>query len=163
MPYEWTPQPPYNDPQWQLSLWPYRSLLRKDFVIFIGATAALVALPLLTLLGKPVLWGLLPFFLLMISGVWYALHVSYRRGEVLEELTVDEACAHLTRHNPKGDVQQWEANRYWVTVHLHPKGGPVDNYITLRGGDREVEIGAFLDAEERLALYDELQRALRSA
>jgi uncharacterized membrane protein len=162
MPYEWTPEPPYNDPQWQLSLWPYRSLLRKDFVLFIGGTAALVSLPLLTLLGQAVLWGLLPFFGLMIAGVWYALHVSYRRGEVLEELTVDESRAHLTRHNPKGDVQEWEANRYWVTVHLHPKGGPVENYLTLRGGDREVEIGAFLDAEERLTLYDDLQRALES-
>ena len=162
MPYEWTPERPHDTPHWRLSLWPYRSLLRKDFVMFIGATAALVALPLLTLLGQPVLWGLLPFFLLMIAGVWYALHVSYRRGEVLEELTVDEAHAYLTRHNPKGDVQEWDANRYWVTVHLHPKGGPVENYLTLRGGDREVEIGAFLDAEERLALYDELSRALRS-
>lgn len=162
MPYEWTPEPAHHEPHWQLSLWPYRSLLRKDFVLFIGGTAALVSLPLLTLLGQAVLWGLLPFFGLMIAGVWYALHVSYRRGEVLEELTVNENRAHLTRHNPKGDVQEWEANRYWVTVHLHPKGGPVENYLTLRGGDREVEIGAFLDAEERLTLYDDLQRALQS-
>jgi len=163
MPYEWTPDTPHDQPNWQLSLWPYRSLLRKDFVLFIGGTAALVSLPLLTLIGKAVMWGLLPFFGLMIAGVWYALHVSYRRGEVLEELTVDASRAQLIRHNPKGDTQEWEANRYWVTVHLHPKGGPVENYITLRGGDREVEIGAFLDAEERLALHDELQRALRSA
>ena len=48
-----------------------------------------------------------------------------------------------------------------MTVHLHPKGGPVENYITLRGGDREVEIGAFLDVSERLALYGDLKRALR--
>ena len=162
MPYEWKPYPPIKDSQWQLSLWPYRSLLRKDFVLFIGATAALVSLPLLTLLGKAVLWGILPFFLLMIAGVWYALHVSYRRGEVVEELVVDDTQAHLTRHNPKGDVQEWRANRYWVTVHLHPKGGPVGNYITLRGGDREVEIGAFLDAAERLTLYDELKGAFRA-
>ncbi|MDP5084966.1 MAG: DUF2244 domain-containing protein [Yoonia sp.] len=161
MPYEWTPEPPHQDPHWQLSLWPYRSLLRKDFVLFIGATALLVSLPLITLLGQAVLWGILPFFGMMIAGVWYALHVSYKRGEVLEELTVDEATAHLSRFNPKGDVQEWHANRYWVTVHLHPKGGPVENYITLRGGDREVEIGAFLDAEERLVLYDELRAALR--
>ena len=161
MPYEWNPAPPHAAPTWQLSLWPYRSLLRKDFVIFIGTTAALVALPLLTLLGQPVLWGLLPFFLLMIAGVWFALHVSYKRGEVLEELTVDQTTAHLTRHNPKGAVQEWTANRYWVTVHLHPKGGPVENYITLQGGDRAVEIGVFLDASERLVLYDDLKRALR--
>ena len=162
MPYEWTPDNSAQDSRWQLSLWPYRSLLRKDFVLFIGATAALVALPLLTLLGEAVLWGLLPFFGLMIGGVWYALHVSYRRGEILEELVVDDSRAHLTRHNPTGELQQWEANRYWVTVHLHPRGGPVENYITLRGGDREVEIGAFLDVDERLALYDELKSALRN-
>ncbi|WP_108814749.1 DUF2244 domain-containing protein [Loktanella sp. Alg231-35] len=161
MPYEWSPEPPHQTSNWQLSLWPYRSLLRKEFVLFIAATAVLVALPLITLLGQAVLWGLLPFFALMIAGLWYALHVSYRRGEVLEELTVDDTNAHLTRHNPNGDVQNWEANRYWVTVHLHPKGGPVENYITLRGGDREVEIGAFLDAKERLALFDDLKRAMR--
>lgn len=162
MPYEWTPQPTPDTAHWKLSLWPYRSLLRKDFVIFIGATAALVSLPLLTLLGQAVLWGLLPFFGLMIAGVWYALHVSYRRGEVLEELTVDGTNARLVRHNPRGDVQEWQANRYWVTVHLHTTGGPVENYITLRGGDREVEIGAFLDIEERLALYEELKSAMRA-
>lgn len=162
MPYEWSPEPTPEMPEWQLSLWPYRSLLRKDFVLFIGATATLVALPLISVLGKSVLWGLLPFFAMMLGGVWYALHVSYKRGEVLEELTVDGTNAHLKRHNPKGDVQQWEANRYWVTVHLHPKGGPVENYITLRGGDREVEIGAFLDATERLTLYDDLKRAFRT-
>ncbi|MEJ6401523.1 DUF2244 domain-containing protein [Yoonia sp. 2307UL14-13] len=161
MPYEWSPEPTAQTHDWQLSLWPYRSLLRKDFVLFMGATAALVSLPLITLLGTAILWGLLPFFLLMIGGLWFALDVSYKRGEVLEELTVDETKAHLTRHNPKGDTQEWEANRYWITVHLHPKGGPVENYITLRGGDREVEIGAFLDAGERLALYDDLKRALR--
>jgi uncharacterized membrane protein len=162
MPYEWTPEQTPRTQNWALSLWPYRSLLRKDFVLFIGATAALVSLPLLTLLGKAVLWGILPFFALMIAGVWYALHVSYKRGEVLEELVVDDTEAHLTRHNPTGDIQEWSANRYWVTVHLHPKGGRVENYITLRGGDREVEIGAFLDATERLALYDELKSAFRT-
>ena len=163
MPYEWKPEHPQQSANWELSLWPYRSLLRKDFVLFIGATAALVSLPLVTLLGQAVLWGLLPFFGLMLAGIWYALHVSYKRGEVLEELIVDNTHAHLTRHNPKGNTQEWQANRYWVTVHLHPKGGPVENYITLRGGDREVEIGAFLDAEERLTLYDELSVALRGA
>jgi len=161
MPYEWSKEPPQSCPDWELNLWPYRSLLRKDFVLFIGATAALVALPLITVLGTMILWGLLPFFVIALGGVWYALHVSYRRGEVLEQLKVTSDTAQLTRHNPNGATQEWEANRYWVSVHLHPKGGPVENYITLRGGDREVEIGAFLDATERLALYDDLKHALK--
>lgn len=162
MPYQWSQEPPQKTADWQLSLWPYRSLLRKDFVLFIGATAAIVALPLLTVIGTAVLWGLLPFFAIMLGGIWYALHVSYRRGEILEELTVTETIAHLTRHNPNGVNQDWEANRYWVSVHLHPTGGPVKNYITLRGGDREVELGSFLDEAERLALYGELKQSLRT-
>ena len=161
MPYEWTPEPPHETPDWSLSLWPYRSLLRKDFALFVGATCLLFLLPLLTVLGSPILWGLLPFFLAAIGGLWYALNVSYRRGEVLEELKVTESRAHLTRHDPKRPRRDWEANRHWVSVHLHPTGGPVKNYITLRGGDREVEIGSFLDEAERLALYDDLKRALR--
>ncbi len=161
MPYEWSKDPPHTATEWELSLWPYRSLLRKDFVLFIGATAALVALPLIAMLGTIILWGLLPFMAIALVGIWFALHISYKRGEILEELkvTTDSAC--LTRHNPNGQTQGWEANRYWVSVHLHPTGGPVENYITLRGGDREVEIGSFLDASERLALYDDLKRALR--
>ena len=162
MPYEWSKEPPIDTPDWQLSLWPYRSLLRKDFVLFIGSTALLVSLPLVLVIGTAVLWGLLPWFAAMLAAIWYALHVSYKRGEVLEELTVDGDVAHLTRHNPKGDRLDWEANRYWVSVHLHPTGGPVPNYITLRGGPREVELGSFLDAGERLALYGDLKRALKA-
>lgn len=161
MPYEWSPEPPHAQSDWSLALWSYRSLLRRDFVLFMGATATIIALPLVTVLGTSVLWALLPFFVIVFSGLWYALNVSYRRGEVLEELHVTADTAHLTRHNPKGPRQDWQANRYWVSVHLHPKGGPVENYITLRGGDREVEIGAFLNADERLKLYDDLRRALR--
>jgi len=162
MPYEWTPTPPNDQTDWHLSLWPYRSLLRKDFVLFIGATAAIVTLPLLTVLGTVILWGLLPFFLIMLAGLWGALHISYRRGETLEELTVTADTAHLIHHAPNGRRHDWQANRYWISVHLHKTGGPVKNYITLRGGDREVEIGSFLDENERLALYDDLRRALRS-
>ncbi|MBS1302979.1 DUF2244 domain-containing protein [Loktanella sp. SALINAS62] len=161
MPYEWSSPPPQTQPEWSLSLWPYRSLLRRDFVLFMGGTAAIIALPLLVVIGSAVLWGLLPFFVIAFTGLWYAFSVTYRRGEVLEELTVDTTSAHLTRHDPRAPRRDWHANRHWVSVHLHPKGGPVENYITLRGGDREVEIGAFLDAAERLALYDELKRAMR--
>ena len=160
MPYEWSSEPPHATADWTLNLWPYRSLLRKDFVLFMGATALVISLPLITVLGTSVLWGLLPFFAMMFTGLWYALHISYKRGEVLEEMATTPDTVNLTRYNPDGSQQNWTANRYWVSIHLHQKGGPVENYITLRGGDREVELGSFLDAAERLALYDDLKRAL---
>jgi len=43
---------------------------------------------------------------------------------------------------------------------LHPTAGPVPNYLTLQGGPREVELGAFLSEDERVALKAEVQVAL---
>ena len=158
MPYEWKSNS--NNKGWALSLWPYRSLLRRDFVLFFGATAVIVALPMIVLLGSPILWGILPFFAVMLFGLWFAISTSYKRGEVLEELVAINDMVQLTRHNIDGTAQDWAANIYWASVHMHSTGGPVENYLTLRGGDREVEIGAFLDVAERGKLYEELQGAL---
>jgi uncharacterized membrane protein len=144
----------------ELHLWPYRSLPKRGFVWFIGVTSALVALPLLISVGSPILWGLLPFILLAVGGVWYALNRSYQDGAVLEELTLWADHITLTRHNPRAADQTWQANPYWVSVQMLETGGPVENYVTLKGNGREVEIGAFLTVDERAELYDELRRVL---
>ena len=138
MPYEWLPPTPDTPPNAvaRLQLWPYRSLPRKGFVLFIGATCALIAVPMLSVLGSPVLWGILPFFALAIWGMWAALSRSYRDAEIVEDLTLTRDALSLTR--------------------LHRDGGPVPHYLTLKGDGREVELGAFLSEAERIALHDEL-------
>lgn len=156
MPYEWLA--PQDDTR-QLSLWPHRSLPRVGFVWFIGGTAALIALPMLVLIGSPALWGMLPFFGLAIWGLWWALMRSYRDGAIIEALTLTPQTARLTRDGPHGAHHDWQANTHWVQVALHAKGGPVPHYLTLRGGPREVEIGRFLSEEERVALAKDLSDA----
>ena len=47
-----------------------------------------------------------------------------------------------------------------MRIILHSTGGPVPNYLTLQGGPREVELGAFLSQDERVALRAEVQAAL---
>lgn len=161
MPYEWTAPRDGADHVVTLSLWPHRSLPRRGFAAFVLATFALITLPLYPLLGTAVLWGLLPFLLLAVAGVWWALEHSYRSARLTEVLTIAPEEVHLVRTNPRGDVQEWACNRYWAQVSLHPDGGPVAHYITLKGSGREVEIGAFLSEDERKALYGELADALR--
>ena len=142
-------------------LWPHRSLSARGFVWFFGGSAAFVALPLLAVLGTPILWGLLPFFLVTFWGLWAAIRANSSARSIREELTLDKTHARLFRQDPNREDRSWETNRHWVTVHLHPNDGPVENYITLRGGPREVEIGAFLDPEERRRLSVELKDAIR--
>lgn len=98
-----------------------------------------------------------------VGAIWLALEKSYRDARLHEELTISERDVHLVRTNPKGDQQEWTCNRYWAKVLMHPTGGPVEHYLTLKGSDREVEIGAFLSEDERKALFGEILEALRPA
>lgn len=161
MPYEWLPptRAP-GAPALRLHLWPFRSLPRRGFVWFVGGTAVLLAVPLLAVFGSPVLWGLLPFLLATLWALWAALARSYRDGEIVEDLSIWPDRMRLVRHGPRGRRQEWEANPHWVRLELHRSGGPVPNYLTLKGGPREVELGAFLSEDERLALHADLSRRL---
>lgn len=162
MPYEWT-KSRAGDKQTRLTLWPHRSLPRKGFAAFILGTFALITIPLYPLLGSIVLWGLLPFLLLAVAGLWWALERSYRSGEVHEELIIGGEDVHLKRTNPDGATQEWDCKSYWAKAQMHPQGGPVPHYITLSGSGREVEIGAFLSVDERKVLYGEITGALQAA
>jgi len=158
MPYEWLS--PSGDDTQRLHLWPYRSLPRRGMVWFIGGTAALIALPLVVLIGSPVVWGLLPFLIATIVGIWWALNRSYKDGDILEDLTLTATQISLTRHGPRGKRQDWQANPHWVRVTLHKTKGPVPDYLTLTGNGREVELGAFLPPEDRAALEVDLRKRL---
>lgn len=160
MPYEWTDP---NHSQAKLRLWPHRSLPRRGF-----ATAVLLAftagsLPLYGLLGTSLLWGLLPFVLLMVGGLWYAFERSYRSAEMGEELRRDGDQITLIHRPLKGPAKEWNCNIYWARTVLHVSGGPVPYYVTLTGNGREVEIGRFLSEDERKALHSELAHFLKQA
>lgn len=162
MPYTWNTSDPQVPGQIQeLHLWPHQSLRPRGYAGFIGATFVLVLIPLLSVLGSVVLWGLLPFLMAAVGGMWLALDRSRRDAQVSEVLTLTDEHAHLIRRNPRGQVQEWDCNRYWARPEMHERGGPVPHYVTLSGAGRKVEIGAFLSEKERLALFDELVVALK--
>ena len=157
MPYQWTSAPD-ETPQ-RLHLWPHNSLPARGHEAFVLATFAMILIPIVTLLGSPLLWGLLPFALLAVWGMHTALRRNRQARQISEVLTLDADAAQLTRTEPSGAVREWGCNRYWTTITKYEKDGPIPHYVTLKGMGREVEIGAFLSEDERVALYDELLRA----
>lgn len=160
MPYRWTESAPDHSGAFlqTLTLWPHRSLPRRGFVWFIGVTAGFLLLPVLAVLGTQVLWGLLPFMALSVAGVWFAIQSTYRSGQMLEEVTLDRRHLQVRRHDPGRPERLWQTNSYWVRPTL--RKGPVEAYLTLSDGQREIELGAFLTPEERRALCDDLDRRL---
>ena len=161
MPYRWSA--PSTDPdaphRIELYIWPHRSLPRRGFVWVIGITAGALALPMLAVVGSTVLWGLLPFGLLAIWGLWFAIERSYRSGTTREHLILTPDTFKVTRHDPDREDRIWRTNPYWVRVSLHQRG-PVESYLTVTDGQRKIELGGFLSPEERQALHDDLHREL---
>ncbi|MCC7320246.1 MAG: DUF2244 domain-containing protein [Rubellimicrobium sp.] len=161
MPYRWTEPASPDDPPARLRLWPHQSLDRRGFALFFGLTAALVAMPLLALVGSAALWGVLPFAGLAFWGTWAAVRRQARdAARVSEELSLWPDRIVLVHVPAQGPAVAWEANPHWVRLTLHARGGPVPDYLTLGSGGREVELGAFLSEEERRSLHEDLSRRL---
>jgi uncharacterized membrane protein len=158
VPYQWSDGP--ESGQTSLTLRPYRSLPVKGFVTVIGGLTVMLFLPLLALLGTALLWGILPFILIVIGGTWWAFSRNYRDATLTEVLTLRRDRIDLVRRAPDGSEQHWTANPYWVAVSLYPTKGPVPNYLTLKGQGREVELGSFLTEAERQSLADDLRERL---
>lgn len=157
MPYHWTD----SEDAKTLRLWPHQSMTPGGFVWFIGTTAAFLAIPLIAVIGSPVAWVLMLFFTAAVWGVWRAIMANRASRDLHEELTLSGDGLHLAHVSHGGLPLTWDAQRNWVTVHMS-ETGPVEHYLTLRGGGREVELGAFLTADERQTLYDELRVAIRA-
>ena len=149
-----------KQPRRRLVLWPHRSLPRRGFAAFILMTYAMFLLPLMAFLGTSALWGMLPFAIGTLALLWFFLERSYGDGRLREILTLWDDRVELVRLNPRGPKQDWHANPHWVRVSIQPDGGPVENYVTLRGNHRTVEIGAFLSPDERAELYHDLLQEL---
>ena len=155
MPYHWSETSQVDKVQ-TLTLWPHQSLPPKGLAAFVLATFTMITLPLFGLLGTKLLWGLLPFLMIAVLGVWYALSRSQKDRSILEVLTISPEETRLVQHNPRTEAQDWICNTYWARPTLHRNEGPVPNYVTMLGNGREVEIGAFLSEEERLVLFGDL-------
>ena len=158
MPYEWTTDP--CAPTQKMRLWPYQSLPARGFAAFVLATFAMILIPTFAFIGTPLLWGLLPFTMMAVAGVYFALQRNHKTRQFEELLTLREDTVHLIHTTHTGEVKEWQDNRYWTRVTKYDTEGPVPHYVTLRGHGREVEIGSFLSEEERIALFEDLQLSL---
>lgn len=81
MPYEWLPKTGVES---RLHLWPYRSLTPRGFATFIAIIFAMLAIPLVGLLGAKARGGFLPLIALEAGGIWRSPEdgLEYRTGQI---------------------------------------------------------------------------------
>ena len=135
------------------------ALPKRGAAAAIGGAYALFLIPISAFVGTSAVWWLLIPGLIAIYGLWWFIDRSYKDGEILETLELWPDHIRLTRDGPHKAHALWEANPYWVSVHLRGDG-PVPAYLTLKGNGREVELGRFLTENERRALHSDITLAL---
>lgn len=149
-------------PLLSMTLWPHQSLTPKgleftSWVIGIG-----LAIPVLAFVGTAAFWGMLPFVIGAFLLFRFMIHRNQHARRLHEELRIWPDLITVRRYDPDGTIHDWHANPYWVSVTLH-NNTKIENYLTLKGAGREIELGAFLTPEERVTLAHDLRRALARA
>ena len=66
----------------------------------------------------------------------------------------------INRYENNGSKKSWTANPFWTKIKLYPANQKVENYLTLTGNGREIEIGAFLAPSERLKLKQKIETTI---
>ncbi|MEM7508080.1 MAG: DUF2244 domain-containing protein [Pseudomonadota bacterium] len=148
-----------DHPVYTVSLWPNRSMTPRQRKLMLSLAALGLSVPLIPAWGTHVFWGLLPFPLGALAMLWLGFRRSDRDGRLTEVLTLWRDEIRVERREPGGRLRRWSADPYKVRVMLHEDARP-ENYLTLIGGSREIELGAFLSPGERLDLKGEVDAAL---
>lgn len=151
----------HDRPLYRVTLWPNRSLTPRMRRGMLGIVAAGAAVPLLALTGTSVFWVLAPFAALPVLLLWAGFRRNDRDGRLTERLVVWRDEVRVERREPGGRVLRWTAEPLHLRLRLHDT--PIESYLTLKGMGREIELGAFLSPEERVALAAEIEAAVTRA
>jgi len=150
-----------DPPLFDHTVCPIKSLPNTGFVWIIAISAVGFTLPMLALLGTMALWVLLPHLLLALGLLWYFIRRNDRDRDIYEHICIWPDLITVHRHNPRKPDQYWQANPYWVKLKLRDTRTH-ENYLTMAGGEREIELGAFLSPKERVDLKHALESKIKS-
>jgi len=150
-----------DPPLFEICAQPLKSLPNKGFAWLIALLAVGFSLPLMALLGTNALWMLLPHLALVLGLLWYFIRRNDRDHDIYDHIRLWPDLLVVHRHNPRSRDQYWNANPYWVRLKLRNTHSH-ENYLTITGGAREIELASFLSPEQRLALKQQIETALKT-
>jgi uncharacterized membrane protein len=141
---------------------PHRSLSRKGHVILFAAVilvTSIISIPFYILGALPVVG----FLGLDVVLLWIAFRVSNARARAYEELVLTHIELLFRRISWRGRLSQWRFNPLWVKLASEEHHEFGTQRIALVEGQRQVEMGSFLGAEEKADFARALKAALAVA
>ena len=148
-------------PLLNLTLWPNRSLTKKTFYTLMGMTFAAMMIPVIPFIGTKTLFVILPFSLGALLFLFLSIMLNYQAGKLYENVKIWPDLIEVKRYETNGTSKEWNANPYWTKVNLYTESQKIENYLTLSGNGREVEIGAFLAPNERVEIKEKIDTIIK--
>lgn len=149
-------------PIFAATLTPHRSLSPNGKAVVIGLISALALVPgvLFYLVGA---WPVIGFMGLDVLAIWLALTVSMRAGKAYEVLTLWPAKLELRKFDAKGHEQALSFAPSAVRFVIDRDYNERVTGLWLKEPGRNIPLGAFLSADEKLSLSKVFGSALRKA
>ncbi|WP_407048764.1 DUF2244 domain-containing protein [Methyloraptor flagellatus] len=153
---------PADPPFFSAVLTPHRSLGPRGLALLLGGVGVVSGVTALafSLLGA---WPVVGFAGADVALIALAFAANYRSARAREEIAVGPLEILFTKVGPRGDRIDYRFNPVWVRLEIErvPDEGVTHIYLYSRG--RGVEIGAFLNPDDRTSFADALGAALRAA
>jgi len=106
-------------------------------------------------------WPVLPFAGLELVALGAAFYLCLARSQWREIISIDSDIVRVEKGRRRAE-ERWECPSFWARIQLEKS--PIAWYpsrLVIRYQGRQVEIGRFLNDNERTALADALRRFLR--
>ena len=145
---------------WRIEIRPNRSLSGRQLQLTF-AVIALICLGIASAFAALGLWPVLPFAGAEIVVVGVGFYLSARSGQESEIVSVADDMVAVER-NRRRLHERLEMQRAWAQIRLlRPKIRWYPSQLVIRSHGKAVELGGFLNEEERHQLAGKLQRAIR--
>lgn len=151
-----------DDTQWTFVIQPNRSMSWRGLLYaYIGIGAVTLSVGIWWFFaGLPLV---LPFSGLEMALLGAAFYLSAWRGGMREVITIDQSAVAVESGRTAPERRE-EFHRQWAHVVLErPWNGWYPSRLLIRSHGRQVEIGRFLNEQERQGLAEQLGAVLRAA
>ncbi|MDP1730893.1 MAG: DUF2244 domain-containing protein [Devosia sp.] len=149
-------------PLFAATLTPHRSLSRRGFRVVVALIAVLAGIPGMVFFSLGA-WPIVGFLGLDVLLIWWALGTSMTSGKRYEEVTLWPDQLELRQVSARGGEQVLRLNPFVVKLVIDRDFNERTTALRLRTRERDIEIGAFLNPDDKASFAKVFGTALRKA
>lgn len=153
---------PAEQPIFSALLTPHRSLGPSGFTVVMLVTGGVsfVAGIAFWAIGA---WPVVGFLGIDVLLVWLAFRWNYKSARAFEEVRVSRTEIVIRKVSPYGRTQEYRFNPFWVRLSISREEDEGVTRISLFSRGRKVDIGGFLNPDDRTSFAGAFQAALARA